>query len=93
MLAVLEDAVGTFQKYANARERSGQRLFAEVEEWFESDDRSGRTRSSTSARRSVSTSPTCGAVCIAGATGQRARRPRAGNVVRFPFRRVNGSRT
>src|SRR5215467_13797917 len=31
MLAVLEDAVGTFQKCVNARERTGQRLFDEVE--------------------------------------------------------------
>ena len=38
MLAVLEDAVGTFQKYANARDRAGQKLFAEVEDWFASDD-------------------------------------------------------
>ena len=38
MLAVMEDAVGTFQKYVWARDRAGQRLLAEVEEWFESDD-------------------------------------------------------
>src|SRR5262249_35765547 len=38
MLAVLEDAVGTFQKYVNARERTGQRLFAEVEDWFAADE-------------------------------------------------------
>src|SRR5262245_43941653 len=34
MLAVLEDAVGTFQKYVNARDRSAQKLFAEVEDWY-----------------------------------------------------------
>ena len=38
MLAVMEDAVGTFQKYVWARDRAGQRLLGEVEEWFESDD-------------------------------------------------------
>ena len=34
MLAVLEDAVGTFQKYVTSSTRRGQRLFAEAEEWF-----------------------------------------------------------
>ena len=39
MLAVLEDAVGTFQKYVERpRADSAQRLFAEVEDWFASDD-------------------------------------------------------
>src|SRR5262245_24120648 len=38
MLAVMEDAVGTFQKYVWSRDRAGQRLLAEVEEWFYSDD-------------------------------------------------------
>jgi len=34
MLAVLEDAVGAFQKYVTSSTRRGQRLFAEAEEWF-----------------------------------------------------------
>src|SRR5216683_78051 len=34
MLAVLEDAVGTFQKYVTSSTRRGQRLFTEAEEWF-----------------------------------------------------------
>lgn len=34
MLAVLEDAVNVFQKYATAPDRRGQNLFKEVEEWF-----------------------------------------------------------
>ena len=38
MLAVLEDAVGTFQKYVCTRDRAGQRLLTEVEDWFGSDD-------------------------------------------------------
>src|SRR5438128_6130269 len=37
MLAVLEDAVGTFQKYVTASTRRGQRLFAEAEQWFASE--------------------------------------------------------
>src|SRR3954466_16345377 len=38
MLAVLEDGVGTFQKYAGVTGRRARRLFAEAEEWFASDD-------------------------------------------------------
>jgi hypothetical protein len=34
MLAVLEDAVACFQKYADASRPRGQRLFQEAEEWF-----------------------------------------------------------
>jgi len=59
MLAVLEDAVGTFQKYVNVRSRHGRRLFSEAEEWFASHDGDW---------------------------------PFAFVSVRFPFRRVNGSR-
>ena len=38
MLAVLEDAVGTFQKYAGATSRRSRRLHAEAEEWFADQD-------------------------------------------------------
>ena len=38
MLAVLEEAVRTFQRCASARSRRGQRLFAEAEVWFASDE-------------------------------------------------------
>lgn len=34
MLAVLEDAVGCYQKYALAREGNGLELFREAEEWI-----------------------------------------------------------
>lgn len=34
MLAVLEDAVGGFQKYLFARDRKGRALFWEIEEWI-----------------------------------------------------------
>src|SRR5438128_3201167 len=33
MLAVLEDAVGAFQKYVTSSTRRGQGLFTEAEEW------------------------------------------------------------
>jgi hypothetical protein len=40
MLAVLEDAVDCYQKYAFARDPRGQELFAEAEEWLFSSDNS-----------------------------------------------------
>jgi hypothetical protein len=40
MLAVLEDAVSCFQKYAGATRPRGQRLFQEAEEWFSEEDQS-----------------------------------------------------
>jgi hypothetical protein len=92
MLAVLEDAVGTFQKYVNTRERNGQRLFSEVEEWFNSDDLQWPYSF-------VNVSQALGLDVSYMRRGlgrwrdrQRAVCDAAGNVVRFPFRRVNGSR-
>ena len=38
MLAVLEEALGTFQRHAAARTGVGQGLFADVEAWIASDD-------------------------------------------------------
>jgi len=92
MLAVLEDAVGTFQKYACSRERFGQKLFDDAETWFEEDDHEWP----------YSFLNICNALSLeieymrAGLRRwkdrQRARQLQGGNIVRFPFRRVNGSR-
>lgn len=92
MLAVMEDAVGTFQKYVYARDRVGQRLLAEVEEWFWSDDQDwpysfvnichsldlevGFMRSGLRQWKQQQLDARVDGV----------------KVVRFPFRRVNGSR-
>lgn len=92
MLAVLEDAVGTFQKYVTYSTRRGQRLFAEAEDWFVA---------------SASDWP-FGFQNICEALGLEPGYIRAGlrrwreaqesavsssaKVVRFPFRRVNGRR-
>jgi hypothetical protein len=38
MLAVLEDAVSCFQKYAGATRPRSRRLFSEAEEWFSDED-------------------------------------------------------
>lgn len=40
MLAVLEDAVSCFQKYAGSTRVRGRRLFQEAEEWFAEEDES-----------------------------------------------------
>ena len=40
MLAVLEDAIDCFQKYAFARDPRGQQIFDESREWVSSADRS-----------------------------------------------------
>jgi hypothetical protein len=92
MLAVMEDAVGTFQKYVWARDRASQRLLAEVEDWFASDD----------------VDWPYSFVNICHSLGLEVGFLRGGlrrwkqdqldarvdgvKVVRFPFRRVNGSR-
>lgn len=93
MLAVLEDAVGTYQKHVNSTQRTGQRLFAEVEDWFASDDLDWPYSF-------VNISQALGLDVDYMRRGlnrwrdrQRASGYRTGdNVVRFPFRRVNGSR-
>lgn len=93
MLAVLEDAVGTYQKYVNARERTAQRLFSEIEDWFASDDQEWPYSF-------VNISHALGLDVAYMRRGLESWRDRqrtslpgsGGNVVRFPFRRVNGSR-
>ena len=40
MLAVLEDAIDCYQKYAFARDPRGKQIFDEAGEWVSSDDRS-----------------------------------------------------
>jgi hypothetical protein len=38
LLAVLQEAVWTFQRYIDVQDRRGRRLFGEAETWFGSDD-------------------------------------------------------
>ena len=91
MLAVLEDAVGTFQKYAGATSRRARRLHAEAEEWFADND--------------VSWPFAFANICEAlGLEPEWLRRGLdrwrvdqkqindSPKVLRFPFRRVNGRR-
>ena len=92
MLAVLEDAVGTFQKYVWARDRTAQRLLAEVEDWFGSDDIEWPYSF-------VNICHSLGLEVTFMREGLRRWKHRqldtrvdGVKVVRFPFRRVNGSR-
>jgi hypothetical protein len=92
MLAVLEDAVGTFQKYVNARERTGQRLFAEVEDWFAADEVEW-PYSFLNISQALGLDPQYLRAGLGRWKDAQRRAPAtASNVVRFPFRRVNGSR-
>jgi len=92
MLAVLEDAVGTFQKYVTASTRRGQRLFSEAEQWFATE-----TMDWPFAFENI-----CEALGLESSfvrrglwrwrDMQRGPMPSSAKVVRFPFRRVNGRR-
>jgi hypothetical protein len=92
MLAVLEDAVGTFQKYVTASTRRGQRLFSEAEEWFEA-ERGDWPFGFESICEALGLEP---AYIRRGLSRwrdeQRVAAPSSPKVVRFPFRRVNGRR-
>jgi hypothetical protein len=89
---VLEDAVGTFQKYALSHDRTAQKLLAEVEEWFGSDDVEW-PYSFVNVCHSLNLE-----VDFLRQGLQRWRdhqldaRLGGAKIVRFPFRRVNGSR-
>jgi hypothetical protein len=92
MLAVLEGAVSDFQKYATALSGRGRRLFADAEAWF----------GSTTADDPFDFENICQALeldpsfvraglhrwCVA----RRREAPPSRTVLRFPFRRVGGTR-
>lgn len=92
MLAVLEEAVATFQRHLDSKARHGQRVFAEAEEWIQSADSSWP----------FAFENICHALDINPEYLRRGlerwkeaqRRTAAGGarVYRFPFRRVNGRR-
>jgi hypothetical protein len=92
MLAVLEDAVGTFQKHAEASGRRGRRMFNEAEEWFNSED-AGWPFAFVNICQGLGMEPD---YMRAGLRRWRERRDQRAHdspkVVRFPFRRVNGRR-
>lgn len=92
MLAVLEEAVGTYQKYVSSRDRNGARLFEEADEWFHSDEIEWPFSF-------VNICHTLGLEVDYFRSGlgkwrskQEATVRAGGRVIRFPFRRVNGTR-
>jgi len=92
MLAVLEDAVGTFQKYVTAANRRGQRLFSEAEEWF-----AGEATEWPFGFENICEALGLEAEYLRAGLwrwrdAQRGSAPVSAKVVRFPFRRVNGRR-
>jgi hypothetical protein len=92
MLAVLEDAVGTFQKCVTAPGRRGQRLFAEAEEWFAS-DATDWPFGFQNVCQALGLEPSyIRAGLWRWRDAQRGPTPVSAKVVRFPFRRVNGRR-
>jgi hypothetical protein len=88
MLAVLEEAIATFQHDLEAKTRRGQRLFREAEDWIRSTDTSW-----TFAFENV-----CHALGLdpeylrGGLERLKHRRPEGGALV-YQFRRVSGRRT
>ncbi len=92
MLAVLEEAVATFQRHIDDETRRGQRLFREAAEWTQSVDTSW----------AFAFENICHAIDVDPEYLRRGleswkerRRGSAGGarVYRFPFRRVGGRRT
>ena len=92
MLAVMEDAVGTFQKYVFARDRAGQRLLTEVEEWISSDDVDWPYSFVNICHSLDLEVGFMRAGLRTWKQDQLDARVDGVKVVRFPFRRVNGSR-
>jgi hypothetical protein len=92
MLAVLEEAVGTYQKYVSSRDRNGMRLFEEADEWFLSDDIEWPF-SFVNICHTLGLEVDYFRSGLAKWRGEQEETVRAGGrVIRFPFRRVNGTR-
>lgn len=94
MLAVLEDAVATFQRYVLAKDRRGRRLFREAEEWVASCDASWpfAFENICSALQIEPDYLRRGLVAWKEEQLRSASSTTTARVYRFPFRRVNGRR-
>ena len=88
MLAVLEEAVATFQRNTHAKTRRGQRLFREAEEWIQSEDVSW-TFAFENVCHTLGLDPE---YLRGGLERLKERRPVGGARV-YRFRRVSGRRT
>ena len=90
MLAVLEEAVATYQRFAETRTRHGEKLFLEAEEWINSPNRDW-PYSSENICHALGIDPEYlrrGLAAWKEAQG----RTQGAKVYRFPFRRMNGRR-
>ena len=88
MLAVLEEAVATFQRNTHAKTRRGQRLFREAEEWIQSEDVSW-TFAFENVCHTLGLDPE---YLRGGLERSKERRPGGGARV-YRFRRASGRRT
>jgi len=88
MLAVLEEAVATFQRNTHAKTRRGQRLFREAEEWIQSEDVSW-----TFAFENVCQMLGLDPEYVRGGLERMKQRPPGGGARVYRFRRVSGRRT
>ena len=89
MLAVMEDAVASYQRHALESDRHGLRMFTEIREWIESEDSSWpySFENICTALRLEPDSLRRGLV-----TWREKQVAGKREVYRFPFRRVNGKR-
>lgn len=91
MLAVLEDAVATYQRCAGSRDRRGQRLFHEAEEWIATGE-SDWPFAFENICHALEIEPEFLRRGLAAWKERHLNRPAGARVYRFPFRRVNGRR-
>jgi hypothetical protein len=92
MLAVLEDAVSDFQKYATAASGRGRRLFAEAEAWFRS-SAADQPLAFESICQALALDPSFMRAGLERWCLARRREPATSRTtIHFPFRRVSGAR-
>jgi hypothetical protein len=93
MLAVLEEAVGTFQRHVDAKSRHGQRVFREAEEWLWSNETTWPFAFENICH-ALEIEPAFLRGGLARWKQAQLKEPnRSARVYRFPFRRVNGRRS
>ena len=88
MLAIAEEAISTYQRYADSERRRGQRLFREAEEWFRSTDTTW-----TFAFQSICHALGLDADYLRQGLERWKARHASGRAPVYRFRRVNGRRT
>lgn len=93
MLAVLEEAVATYQRHVDAKGRHGQRVFREAEEWVQSRDE-GWPFAFENICHALGIEPEFLRRGLEQWKAHQLKESATGaRVYRFPFRRVNGRRS